>query len=190
MTAAAYATPEVGKPAPAFSAVDSNGKSVKLSDYRGKTVVLEWTNDGCPYVKKHYASNNMQILQKEEAAKGIVWLTIISSAPGSQGYMTGDEANKLTETRGAAPSAVVLDPEGAVGHLYDARTTPHMFIVNGEGALVYMGGIDDKATTAVEDIKTAKNYVRAALDDLSAGAPVENAVTRPYGCSVKYKPDS
>lgn len=190
MTAAAYAAPEIGKPAPGFSTVDSNGKSVKLSDYRGKTVVLEWTNDGCPYVKKHYASNNMQILQKEEAAKGIVWLTIISSDPGSQGYMTGDEANKLTETRGAAPSAVVLDPEGAVGHLYDARTTPHMFIVNGEGALVYMGGIDDKATTAVEDIKTAENYVRAALDDLAAGAPVENAVTRPYGCSVKYKPDS
>lgn len=190
MTAAAYAAPEIGKPAPGFSTVDSNGKSVKLSDYRGKTVVLEWTNDGCPYVKKHYASNNMQILQKEEAAKGIVWLTIISSAPGSQGYMTGDEANKLTETRGAAPSAVVLDPEGAVGHLYDARTTPHMFIVNGEGALVYMGGIDDKATTAVEDIKTAKNYVRAALDDLAAGAPVGDAVTRPYGCSVKYKPDS
>ena len=190
MTAAAYAAPEIGKPAPAFSAVDSNGKPVKLSDYRRKTVVLEWTNDGCPYVKKHYASNNMQTLQKEEAAKGIVWLTIISSAPGSQGYLTGDEANKLTETRGAAPSAVVLDPEGAVGHLYDARTTPHMFIVNGEGTLVYMGGIDDKATTAVEDIKTAKNYVRAALDDLAAGAPVENAVTRPYGCSVKYKPDS
>jgi len=187
MTAAAYAAPEIGKPAPDFSAVDSNGKPVKLSDYRGKIVVLEWTNDGCPYVRKHYGSNNMQTLQKEEAAKGVVWLTIISSAPGSQGYLTGDEANKLTETRGAAPSAVVLDPEGAVGHFYDARTTPHMFIVNGDGALVYMGGIDDKATTAVEDIKTAKNYVRAALDDLAAGAPIENAVTRPYGCSVKYK---
>jgi AhpC/TSA family len=187
MTAAAYAAPEIGKPAPNFSAVDSNGKPVKLSDYRGKTVVLEWTNDGCPYVKKHYASHNMQTLQKEAAAKGVVWLTILSSAPGSQGYLTGDEANKLTETRGAAPAAVVLDPEGAVGHLYDARTTPHMFIVNGEGALVYMGGIDDKATTDIEDIKTAKNYVRAALDDLAAGAPVENTVTRPYGCSVKYK---
>jgi peroxiredoxin len=187
MTAAAYAAPEIGKPAPDFSAVDSNGKPVKLSDYRGRTVVLEWTNDGCPYVRKHYGSNNMQTLQKEEAAKGVVWLTIISSAPGSQGYLTGDEANKLTETRGAAPTAVVLDPDGAVGHLYDARTTPHMFIVNGEGALVYMGGIDDKATTDIEDVKTAKNYVRAALDDLAAGAPVENTVTRPYGCSVKYK---
>ena len=190
MTAAAYAAPEIGKPAPDFSAVDSNGKSVKLSDYRGKTVVLEWTNDGCPYVKKHYSSNNMQSLQKEAAQKGIVWLTIISSARGAQGYLTGDEANTLTETRGAAPAAVILDPEGTLGHLYDARTTPHMFIVNEEGALVYMGGIDDMATTEVEDIKTAKNYVRAALDDLAAGAPIENTVTRPYGCSVKYKPGS
>ncbi len=190
MTAAAYADPEVGKPAPDFSAVDSHGKTVKLSDYRGKTVVLEWTNDGCPYVKKHYSSNNMQTMQKEAAAKGIVWLTVISSAPGAQGYVTGDEANKLTATRGAAPAAVILDPEGKLGHLYDARTTPHMFIVNGEGALVYMGGIDDKATTDAGDIQTAKNYVRAALDNLAAGAPVENAVTRPYGCSVKYKPAS
>jgi hypothetical protein len=187
MIAAAYADPEIGKPAPDFSAVDSNGKSVKLSDYRGKTVVLEWTNDGCPYVNKHYSSKNMQTLQKEAAAKGTVWLTIISSAPGAQGYLTGDEANKLTETRGAAPAAVVLDPEGGLGHLYDARTTPHMFIVNGEGTLVYMGGIDDASTTDVADIKTAKNYVRAALDDLAAGAPIETAVTRPYGCSVKYK---
>ncbi len=190
MTATAYAAPEVGKPAPDFSAMDSNGKTVKLADYRGKTVVLEWTNDGCPYVKKHYSSHNMQTLQKEETAKGIVWLTIISSAPGSQGYVTGDEANKLTAARDAAPTAIVLDPEGKVGHLYDARTTPHMFIVNGEGTLVYMGGIDDKATTDVADIKTAKNYVRAALDNLAAGAPIENAVTRPYGCSVKYKVNS
>ena len=190
MTAAAYAAAEVGKPAPDFSAVDSNGKSVKLSDYRGKTVVLEWTNDGCPYVKKHYSSNNMQSLQKEAAKKGIVWLTIISSAPGAQGYLTGDEANKLTATRGAGPAAVLLDPDGTLGHLYDARTTPHMFIVNAEGTLVYMGGIDDMATTEVEDIKTAKNYVRAALDDLAVGAPIENTVTRPYGCSVKYRPAS
>jgi peroxiredoxin len=190
VTVAAYAAPEIGKPAPDFSAVDSNGKTVKLSDYLGKTVVLEWTNDGCPYVKKHYASGNMQTLQKEAAAKGVVWLTIISSAPGAQGYLTGDEANKLTGMRGAAPAAVLLDPEGTIGHLYDARTTPHMFIVNGEGTLVYMGGIDDKATTGVEDIKSAKNYVREALDDLAAGAQIEDAVTRPYGCSVKYRPAS
>ena len=188
MTAAAYAAPEIGKPAPDFSATDSNGKTVKLSDFRGKTVVLEWTNDGCPYVGKHYSSGNMQTLQKDAAAKGVIWLTIISSAPGSQGYVTGEEANALTSARGAAPAAVLLDPEGDVGHLYDARTTPHMFIVNKDGTLVYMGGIDNKATTDVADIKTAKNYVRAALDELAAGEPVENAVTRPYGCSIKYKP--
>ena len=186
--AAAHADPEIGKAAPDFSVTDSNGKTVKLSDFRGKTVVLEWTNDGCPYVGKHYSSGNMQTLQKDAAAKGVIWLTIISSAPGSQGYVTGEEANALTSARGAAPAAVLLDPEGDVGHLYDARTTPHMFIVNKDGTLVYMGGIDDKATTDVADIKTAKNYVRAALDELAAGDPVENAVTRPYGCSIKYKP--
>ncbi len=187
MTASASAAPQIGKPAPDFTAVDSNGKTVKLGDFRGKTVVLEWTNDGCPYVKKHYSTSNMQNLQKEETAKGIVWLTVISSAPGSQGYVTGDEANALTKSRGAAPTAVLLDPEGDVGHLYDARTTPHLFIVNSEGVLVYMGGIDDKPTSDPADVKSANNYVRAALNNLAAGAPVENAITRPYGCSVKYK---
>jgi peroxiredoxin len=187
LTAAAHAAPQIGKPAPDFSAVDSNGKTVKLGDFRGKTVVLEWTNDGCPYVTKHYSTNNMQALQKDATAKGAIWLTVISSAPGSQGHVTGDEANALTKERDAAPTAVLLDPEGAIGHLYDARTTPHMFIVNGEGALVYMGGIDNKATSDPADVKTAKNYVRAALGSLTAGAPIENAVTRPYGCSVKYK---
>ncbi len=186
MTATAHAAPQVGKPAPDFSATDSNGKSVKLSDFRGKTVVLEWTNDGCPYVKKHYGAGNMQSLQKEAAAKGIVWLTIISSAQGMQGYVDGAGANELTKSRGAAPAAVLLDPAGAIGHLYDARTTPHMFIVNADGALVYMGGIDDKATTNPADIASAKNYVRVALDEMAAGQPVAEAVTRPYGCSVKY----
>ena len=137
MTATAHAAPEVGKPAPDFSAVDSNGKTVKLSDFRGKTVVLEWTNDGCPYVKKHYGSGNMQSLQKDAAAKGIVWLTIVSSAPGKQGYVDGAGANGLTASRGAAPAAVLLDPDGAVGHLYDARTTPHMFIVDAGHARLY-----------------------------------------------------
>jgi hypothetical protein len=186
MTASAYAAPEIGKPAPDFSAVDSNGKSVKLSDYRGKVVVLEWTNDGCPFVQKHYNSGNMQSLQKDETSKGIVWLSIISSAPGQQGYVSGSEANDLTKTRGAAPSAVLLDPEGKVGHLYDAKTTPHMFIINADGTLAYMGGIDDKPTANPADIKTAKNFVRAALDNVLAGKPVEQAITRPYGCSVKY----
>jgi peroxiredoxin len=187
MTATAHAAPQIGKPAPEFAAVDSNGKPVKLSDYRGKVVVLEWTNDGCPYVQKHYSSGNMQKLQRDETAKGIVWLTIVSSAPGEQGYVEGAEANALTKSRDAAPTAVLLDPEGKAGHLYDARTTPHMFIVNADGTLVYMGGIDNKATTNVADIKTAKNYVRAALDEVMAGKPVGDAVTRPYGCSVKYR---
>ncbi len=186
MTATANAAPQIGKPAPDFSAVDSNGKTVKLSDYRGKIVVLEWTNDGCPYVQKHYGSGNMQKLQKEEAANGIVWLTIISSAPGTQGYVDGAEANALTASRHAAPTAVLLDPEGKAGHLYNARTTPHMFIVNADGTLVYMGGIDDKPTANPADVKTAKNYVRAALSEVLAGKPVADAVTRPYGCSVKY----
>jgi peroxiredoxin len=187
MAATAQAAPQVNKAAPDFAAVDSNGKPVKLSDYRGKIVVLEWTNDGCPYVQKHYSSGNMQKLQKDETAKGIVWLTIISSAPGEQGYVEGTEANELTKSRGAAPSAVLLDPDGKIGHLYDARTTPHMYIVNGEGTLVYMGGIDNKATTSLADLKTAKNYVRAALDEVMAGKPVGDAITRPYGCSVKYR---
>jgi hypothetical protein len=187
MTATAQAAPQIGKPAPDFAAVDSNGKAVKLSDYRGKVVVLEWTNDGCPYVEKHYGSGNMQKLQKDETAKGIVWLTIISSAPGEQGYVNGAEANALTKSRDAAPTAVLLDPEGKAGHLYDARTTPHMFIVDAGGTLVYMGGIDSQPTTNRADIKTAKNYVRAALDEVMAGKPVGDAVTRPYGCSVKYR---
>ncbi len=186
MTAAAHAAPEVGKPAPDFSAVDSNGKTVKLSGFRGKIVVLEWTNDGCPYVKKHYGSGNMQSLQNDAAVKGIVWLSIISSAPGKQGYVDGAGANELTKSRSASPAAVLLDPEGEIGHLYDARTTPHMFIVNKDGTLVYMGGIDDKPTSNPEDIKGAKNYVRAALDEVMEGKPVAAAVTRPYGCSVKY----
>ncbi len=186
MTATAYAAPQVGKPAPDFSAVDSNGKTVKLSDYHGKIVVLEWTNDGCPYVKKHYSSGNMQSLQKDETAKGVVWLTIISSEPGAQGYVNGTGANALTASRGAAPTAVLLDPAGTVGHLYDARTTPHMFIVDKDGMLVYMGGIDDKPTSNAADIPAAKNYVRAALGEVMAGKPVAEAVTRPYGCSVKY----
>jgi peroxiredoxin len=187
LTAAAYAAPQIGQPAPGFAAVDSNGKTVKLADFRGKIVVLEWTNDGCPYVQKHYSTGNMQSLQKEETAKGVVWLTVISSAPGAQGHVSGGEANALTASRGAAPTAVLLDPDGAVGHLYDARTTPHMFVVNAEGSLVYMGGIDDKATSDPADVKTAGNYVRAALDNLAAGVPVATPITRPYGCAVKYK---
>jgi peroxiredoxin len=186
LSTAALAAPEVGQPAPDFAATDSNGKTVRLSDYRGKIVVLEWTNNECPYVVKHYSTNNMQTLQKDATAKGVVWLSIISSAKGEQGYVEGSKANDLTKSRGAAPTAVLLDPEGKTGRLYDAKTTPHMYIVDANGTLVYKGGIDDKATTNAADVKTAKNFVRAALDSVKAGKPVENAVTRPYGCSVKY----
>jgi peroxiredoxin len=186
MTAAAFAAPDIGKPAPDFTLPDSNGGKVTLSGLKGKIVVLEWTNDGCPYVHKHYASQNMQKLQKDAAAQGVVWLTIISSAPGQQGYADGAKANELTKSRGSAPAAVLLDPDGKVGHLYDARTTPHMFIIDPSGKLVYMGGIDDKPTTNVADVATAKNYVRAALGEIEAGKPVRDAITRPYGCSVKY----
>lgn len=186
MTTTAFAKPEVGKPAPDFTAVDSNGQTVKLSDLKGKTVVLEWTNDGCPFVVKHYSVNNMQKLQKDATSQGVVWVSIISSANGEQGHVTPAQANELTKSRGAAPTNVVLDPEGKVGRLYDAKTTPHMFVVDAKGMLVYMGGIDDKPSSSSADIASSKNFVRAALDDIAAGRPVATAVTRPYGCSVKY----
>lgn len=174
-----------GAKAPNFTLTDSNGKARQLAEFAGKTVVLEWTNDGCPFVKKHY-SGNMQALQKAAAADGVVWLSVISSAPGKQGYVDGAGANKLTKDRGAAPAAVLLDPTGKVGKLYGAKTTPHMYIVNAQGDLVYQGGIDDKATPSVGDIAGAKNYVKLALADIKAGKPVAIASSQPYGCSVKY----
>ncbi|MGF1610303.1 MAG: thioredoxin family protein [Kiloniellales bacterium] len=180
------AATEIGAAAPDFTAVDSYGTTHRLSDYRGKTVVLEWTNDGCPYVRKHYGTDNMQALQRDATDAGIVWLSVISSPPGTQGYAEPDEANRLTAERDAAPSAVLLDPKGEVGRAYDARVTPHMYIIDPAGRLVYKGGIDDKPTTRPADVETANNYVRAALADLAAGRPVAEAVTRPYGCTVKY----
>lgn len=183
---AALASPVVGQPAPAFSALDSNGQTRKLSDYLGKTVVLEWTNDGCPYVGKHYNSGNMQNLQKEATGAGVVWLSIISSAPGKQGNVTGAEANELTTSRGAHPSAVLLDPTGAVGHTYEAQTTPHMFVIDAKGTLRYMGAIDDKPVASPASLQGARNYVREALNDLAQGQPVAETTTEPYGCSVKY----
>ncbi len=180
------AAPVVGQAAPTFKAVDSNGKTLSLEQYRGKTVVLEWTNHECPYVKKHYDSNNMQTLQKEATSQGVVWLSVISSAPGKQGYVDAANANRLTKERGAAPSSVLLDPSGELGKLYNARTTPHLFVIDPAGKLVYAGGIDDKPTSAQSDLAGAKNYVRAALSDLAAKRPVTTAVSQPYGCSVKY----
>jgi peroxiredoxin len=180
------AAPKIGQPAPDFTAVDSHGVSHALGDYRGKIVVLEWTNHQCPFVGKHYGTGNMQALQQEATAAGVTWLSVISSAPGKQGYVSAAEANALTEQRKAAPTAVLLDPQGVLGRLYDARTTPHMYIIDAAGTLVYMGGIDDKPSTQYADVKTATNYVRVALDEIHHGKPVSKPVTRPYGCSVKY----
>ncbi len=186
----ALAAPNVGAPAPAFKAVDSYGKEHALADFGGKTVILEWTNHDCPFVRKHYGTGNMQALQREATGQGIVWLSVISSAPGTQGYVEGPEANRLSKERDAVPSAVLLDPKGEVGRSYDARTTPHMYIIDPDGTLVYMGGIDDRPTANWDDVKAAKNYVRAALSDLAQGRPVATPVSRPYGCSVKYGPGS
>jgi peroxiredoxin len=177
---------KIGAAAPAFSLIDSNGKTVSLADFKGETVVLEWTNHDCPYVRKHYGGNAMQALQKKWTAQRVAWLTLISSEPASQGYVQGPEANKLTADRGAAPTAVLLDPKGDVGRAYGAQTTPHMYIITGDGTLVFMGGIDDKATTRIEDLKTAKNYVDAALTEVAAGKPVSVTTARPYGCTIKY----
>jgi peroxiredoxin len=177
---------KIGELAPSFIVKDSNGKTQKLSDCRGKFVVLEWHNSQCPYVHKHYASGNMQKLQKEWTAKGVVWFTVISSAPGKQGYMTAQEENAFLKEMNASPTAVLLDPSGRVGHLYDAKTSPHMFVINPKGILIYDGAIDDKPTTDLEDVPTAANYVSLALEEAMAGEQVKTPVTRPYGCSVKY----
>lgn len=186
IAAPALAAPTIGQPAPAFSVVDSAGKTRTLSEFRGKTVVLEWTNDGCPYVQKHYNGGAMQGLQKRAASDGVVWLSIISSAPGKQGYKTAAQANAWKTETGAAPSAILLDPKGEVGRAYAAKTTPHMYVVNPAGTLVYMGGIDDKNSADPASLKGATNFVVAALDDLKAGRAVARPVSAPYGCSVKY----
>lgn len=182
----AAAAPSVGQPAPAFSATDSSGKTVSLSNFQGKFVVLEWTNDGCPFVKKHYGSGNMQSLQKQATGDGAVWLSVISSAPGKQGYVDGAQADALTREREAHPSHVLLDPSGDVGRLYGAKTTPHMFIVDPKGTLVYAGGIDSIASSDPADIPKAKPYVKTALAEAMSGKPISEPVTKPYGCNVKY----
>jgi peroxiredoxin len=183
---ATLAIAQEGKIAPDFTAVDSNGKSHQLSSFKGKTVVLEWTNDGCPYVQKHYGAGNMQALQKAAVESGVVWLSVISSAPGTQGHADGAAANKLNTERKAQPTAVLLDPTGKVGKLYDAKTTPHMYVINPEGKLVYAGAIDDKPTANQADIKGARNYVTEALTAVAAGKNPAVPTTRAYGCSVKY----
>jgi peroxiredoxin len=182
----AFAAPQIGQPAPAFQVKDMNGRVVSLSQFKGKTVVLEWTNEGCPYCGKHYGSGNMQALQKQAVADGVIWLTVVSSAPGMQGYQTGPQARAWKTRVGSHASDILLDHDGKVGRAYEAKATPHMFIIDRTGRLVYMGGIDDRPYEDPASLKGAKNYVRAALDDLKAGRPVAQAVTRPYGCSVKY----
>lgn len=177
---------KVGDKAPDFSVTDSNGKTHTLADFKGKWVVLEWHNQGCPYVKKHYGSGHMQKLQKEWTAKGVVWLTVISSAKGQQGYVTREQANAYLAEQKAAPSAVLLDPMGTMGMAYAAKTTPHMYVISPDGVLLYNGAIDDKPTTDVADVPGATNYLNAALNEAMAGKAVSMPATKPYGCSVKY----
>ena len=189
MLTVAGATPaavKVGQAAPEFTGMDTQGRQHTLSDYRGKFLVLEWTNHDCPYVRKHYGAGNMQAQQKEASAKGVAWLSIISSAPGKQGHVSPAQADQLTTQRNAAPSAVLLDDGGEIGRLYGAKTTPHMYIIDPEGKLIYMGGIDSIASSSPDDIGKASQYVRVALDEALAGKAIGTPVSRPYGCSVKY----
>ena len=178
--------PDLGKPAPLFTAVDSNGKTWSLADLKGKVVVIETTNHDCPYVRKHYTAKNMQTQQREAAAKGVVWLTSASSATGEEGYVTAQQANELTKRRDAAPAAVLLDPQSKIARAYGATVTPHMYIIDANGTLVYKGGIDSIPSADIADIAKAKQYVRVGLDEVLAGKPVSNSSTRPYGCSLKY----
>ena len=187
IAAPAQAQPQIGKPAPNFRLADANGRAVSLADFRGKTVVLEWSNPECPFVQKHYRSGNMQKTQAAAAADGVVWLTINSSAAGKQGHLTPAQAKALAAGQQSRRTAYLLDPTGAVGKGYAAKTTPHMYIVNKAGTLVYMGGIDDKPTPNPADIKGARNHVLAALGEIKAGKAVSVPATRPYGCNVKYK---
>jgi peroxiredoxin len=182
----AVAAPQIGQPAPEFTLTDSNGQSHNLSDFKGKFVVLEWLNHGCPFVQKHYDGGNMQGLQKEYTGKDVVWLSIASSAPGKQGNMSPEETNKTKEEKDAAPTAVLIDADGTVGKLYDAKVTPELFVINPEGTLIYAGAIDDKKSVDAADVAGATNYVKQALDEAMAGNPVSTPQTEAYGCGVKY----
>lgn len=186
LLAAASAAPIPGEPAPSFSEPSAQGTTISLDQFAGKTVVLEWTNDGCPFVQKHYGAKNMQRLQKRAAAEGVVWLQVISSAPGKQGHVSASEALRLNQSRGAEPAHVLLDSDGSMGRAYSAKTTPHMFVIDGEGTVRYNGAIDTIASANPADIPVAQNYVTAALSSLRSGDRVVTSVTRPYGCSVKY----
>lgn len=186
VAACAHADAIVGKAAPKISLQDVDGKTVKLDSFKGKYVVLEWVNFSCPFVKRQYGTGNMQRLQKEYTEKGVVWLSICSSAEGKQGYMTAAEAKTISKDRNASPTDLLLDPKGAVGKAYGAKTTPHMFVIDPKGKVVYQGAIDDKPSTDPADIPPTKSYVAAALDQSMGGKKVEVATTQSYGCSVKY----
>jgi len=178
----------VGDTAPAFELKDTQGKAVKLADFKGRTVVLEWTNPGCPFVVKHYGAQNMQALQKEARAKNVVWLSISSTARSHQDHLAPAALqDKLAKDWGATPTAVLMDDAGSVGRAYAARTTPHMYVIDPAGKLVFAGGIDDKRSSNPAEIPTAKNFVRAALADVLAGRPVATPSAPPYGCSIKYE---
>ena len=178
---------KVDKAAPQFSLQNSQGETVNLADFKDKYVILEWTNHLCPYVKKHYESDNMQALQRQYTDKDVVWLSIISSAQGKQGHVSADEANALTKSRSAAPSHVLFDEDGKVGKLYGAKTTPHMYIIDPAGTLRYAGGIDSIKSANPADIEKATNYVDTSMTSLLAGKSVSKKMTPPYGCSIKYK---
>jgi len=188
MTASlALAAIVVGKTAPDFVGQGSDGKAYHLADYKGKFVVLQWYNRDCPFIHKHYDSGNMQKLQDTYGKKGVVWFEVISSAPGAEGYLTADEAQANRGKSGTKSLATLLDPDGKIGRLYGAKTTPHMFVINPKGTIIYQGAIDDHNSADAADIPNSKNYVAAALDQAMAGQPVTIASTRPYGCGVKYR---
>src|SRR5438477_2147132 len=183
----AFDPPPVGSAAPDFSLIDANGKTHSLSQYKGKYVVLEWFNPECPFVRKHYGSGNMQKLQQQYTGKGVVWLTIDSNAPGTEGNVTPEQAQKITASWKAHQTALLLDPEGQAGRAYGAKNTPNMVVVSPEGKIVYEGAIDSKATPNPADISSSTNYVKVALDESLAGKPITTSTTKPSGCSVKYK---
>ncbi|WP_020399043.1 redoxin domain-containing protein [Kordiimonas gwangyangensis] len=186
LTFGALADPVVGKEAPLFEGTTSGGATISLEDFRGKPVMLEWTNHECPYVKKHYNSGNMQRTQAALTEDGVTWISVISSAPGQQGYVSADEANDLSESRGVYADYIVLDPDGTIGKLYKAKTTPHMFLIDADGTLQYMGAIDDQPSARESSLEGAKNYALAAWEALKAGETIAETSTKPYGCSVKY----
>ncbi len=187
LSATLSAAPEIGQPAPGFSVIDTQGQEHALSDFAGQTVVLEWTNHDCPFVVKHYQPGNMQMQQRTAREEhDAVWLTVISSRPGEQGHVSPEQADELTAGRGAFPTAVLLDESGDMGRAYDARVTPHMYIIDADGILRYMGGIDSNPSRHSADIPDATQYVMVALEQMAAGEEITDAVTRPYGCTVKY----